>query len=111
MTTLLDQTSVLKWRASASSAWLSYRMSDALQLSRAPEIDGNRYEHHHERPDAGTDLDGVEEQPLHCFVDDPDTSQQQQAGFDESGKVFDLAVTELVVGIGGKIGDANRKET
>ena len=65
---------------------------------------------HGEGSDAGLDFDVVEEEPLDGFVDDPDTGEQKQAGLDEGGKVFHLAVTVLVIGVGRLVGDAHRHQ-
>jgi hypothetical protein len=52
----------------------------------------------------------VKEQALDGFVDDDYAGQKQQAGFDEGGEIFHLAVTVLMVGVGGLVGDAHREE-
>ncbi len=44
------------------------------------------------------------------FVDDPGAGQQQQPGFDERRKVFNFTVAVLMVGIGGLVGNADRKK-
>ena len=110
-TTPLDQISVEKWSASASSAWLSYFNGNPSQSPRPPKIDSHRDEHYGESRDAGFDFDVTEEHSPGCFVNDPDTSQQQEAGFDEGGKILYLAMTVLVIGIGGFVGDADRKKS
>ena len=104
----LDQMSVEKCRASASSAWLSYLaaiLPSARERQKSTAIEMNM---HGKSGDAGLDLDVVEEQALGGFVDDPDTGQQEQASLDESGEVFDLAMSVLMVGVGRLVGDANR---
>ena len=43
------------------------------------------------------------------FVDDPGAGKQQQASLNKGGEIFNLAVAVLVIGIGGFVGDSNRK--
>src|ERR1700688_2152169 len=84
---------------------------NSSQCPRPPKIDSHRYEHHRESGDARFDLHMTEKHSSGRFVNDPDTSQKQEAGFDEGGKILYLAMTVLVVGIGWFIGNANRKES
>ena len=107
MTTPLDQTSVEKCRASAStpgSRFLPCRRGRAIaRLNAHPQ------KHHEEGSHAGLDLDSLKKEPLDGLVNDPDASEQQQAGFDECRKTLDLAVAVLVIGVGWLVGDADRK--
>jgi hypothetical protein len=50
------------------------------------------------------------EQAQRGFIDDPGTGEQQQAGLNKRGKVFDLAVAVLVVGVSGFVGNSDRPE-
>ena len=84
-------------------------VGDALQSPRTPEVHDHRDAHNDESPDGGLDLDGMKEEALAGFVDDPDAGQQQQAGFEEGGEALDFAVAVLMIGVGGLVGDANRK--
>ena len=84
-------------------------VGDAPQPARTPEVDDDRNAHHHKRPERRLDFDGMEEQTLARFVDDPDAGQQQQAGFDEGREALDLAVTVLVLGVGRLVGDTHRE--
>ena len=52
----------------------------------------------------------VEEEAFGGFVDDPDAGEQEQAGLDESGEVFHLAMSVLVIGVGRFVGDADRHQ-
>ncbi len=85
-------------------------VGDPLQGPRPPPVHRHRGKHHQECRQAGLNLHVTEEQAPHGLVDDPHASQQQQAGFDEGGKVLDFAVTILVVGIGGLVGNPHRKQ-
>ena len=80
------------------------------QGARAPEIHRHGDEHHDEGGDAGLDFDMVEEEPFGGLVDDPDAGEQEQAGLDESGEIFHLAVPVLVIGIGRLVGDPDRHQ-
>src|SRR5258708_40361503 len=48
----------------------------------------------------------MKKQSLDRFVDDDYASQQQKAGFNESREALNLAVTILMIGVGGLVGDA-----
>ena len=80
---------------------------DAAERAGTPPVDGHGNEHHGEGPDRGLDFDVAEEQAHDRFVDHPGAGQQKQAGFNEGGEVFDLAVAVLVVGVGGLVGDSD----
>src|SRR5437868_14183073 len=54
------------------------------QSTRAPEVHRHGKEHHGEGGDARFNFHMEEEQTLHGFIHNPNASQQQQAGFDES---------------------------
>ncbi len=83
---------------------------DPAQGARSPEIHPHGDKHHDESGDAGLDVDVMEEEPLDGFVDDPDTGEQEQAGFEEGRKIFHFAVSVLVIGVGGLVGDSNRHQ-
>ena len=102
--------SVEKCRASASRAWLSYLRAMRPRARERHQSTRHRKQHHGEGGDRGLDIDAAKEEAEHGLVDDPGAGQQQQAGFDEGGKVFDFAVAVLVVGVGGLVGDADRKK-
>ena len=51
----------------------------------------------------------MKEETLDGLINDPDTSEEEEAGFDEGGKVFDFAVTVLVIGIGRLVGNTDRE--
>src|SRR3984957_21026489 len=80
------------------------------QSPRPPKIYSHRDEHYGESGDARLDFDVMEEHPPGRFVNDPDTSQKQEPGFDEGGKILYLAMTVLMIGIGGVVGGADRQE-
>ena len=111
MTTMpLDQMSVEKCSASASSAWLSYLaaiLPKARERQKSTAMEMNITS---ERGDAGLDVDVVKEKPLDGFVDDPDAGEQQQAGLEEGGEIFHFAVAVLVIGVGGLVGNPNRHQ-
>ena len=75
---------------------------------QASTADGER--HDEERGHARLNFHAVKKQPRDRFIDDPDAGQQQQAGFDEGGKILKLAVTVLVIGIGGFVGNPHGKK-
>ena len=52
----------------------------------------------------------LEEEALYRFPDDPDARQQQQAGLDEGGKIFDFAVSILMIRVGWLIGNPDGKK-
>ena len=52
----------------------------------------------------------MKEQPFDGFVDNPDTREQQQAGFEEGGKIFDFPVTVLMVGVSWLVGNSDRHQ-
>ena len=63
--------------------------------------------HDEHGPDAWLDLHVMKEKTVHGLVDDPDAGEEEQAGFDEGGDVFDLAVAVLILGVGGQVADAH----
>src|SRR6185437_7551248 len=83
---------------------------DLAQGAGAPEIYRHGDEHHGKSGDAGLDVDMMKEQAFGSFVDDPDAGEQQKAGLDESGEVFHLAVSVLVIGVGRLVRDADRHQ-
>src|SRR4051812_28802205 len=84
--------------------------SDTPQRPRPPEIYSHRDEHNYESRNAGLNLHVMEKQSLGGFVDDPDTRQQQQAGFDESGKILYFPMAILVIRIRGFVGNPYGKK-
>ena len=80
---------------------------NASEDARAPPVEPHGKQHHGKGRDRRFDIDAAKEQTQRRFVDDPGTGQQKQAGFDECGKILDLAVTVLVVGVGGLVGDSD----
>src|SRR5215467_3381803 len=76
-----------------------------------PEIHYHRREQHQKCRQTGFDLDMVEEQSLNSFINDDHASDQQKPGFDKSGKVLDLFVAVLVVGIRRLIREAYRNKS
>ena len=51
----------------------------------------------------------MKEQALGGLVDDPDTSEEEESGFDEGGEIFYFTVTVLVIGIGRLVGNTDRE--
>ena len=80
---------------------------DAVERAGAEVVDHDADRHHAERPQAGLDVDVFEEQAARGFPDNPGAGQEQQAGFNESGEVFDFAVAVLMIGVSGPVGDAH----
>ena len=52
----------------------------------------------------------VEDDAAERFADDPDAGGEHDAGFDECGEGFDLAVAVVVVLVGGTVGDLDGEE-
>ena len=86
---------------------------DPAESARTPVVHAHGEEHHQEGGNAGLDVHflGMKEQPPDGFIDDGDTGQQQQAGFDKGRKIFYFAVPVLVIGIGRLVGYTDRKES
>src|SRR5260370_16619306 len=74
-------------------------LSNPSQSARAPEIYRHGKEHHQKRGPIGLDVNVVEEQSFDGFVNDDDTSDQQQAGLDERRKVLNFSLPILMVGV------------
>ncbi len=84
---------------------------DASEGAGAPGVDCDGQQHNQKRGDTRFNFHAVEEQPLDRFINDPDASQQQQTGFDEGGKILELAVPVLVIGVGRLVGNPHRKKS
>src|SRR5579862_1604253 len=80
---------------------------NAAEHPGAPPVESHREHHHCEGSDGRLDVDPPKKEAQRRFVNDPSAGQQQEPGFDECRKVFDLAVAVLMVGICGLIGDSN----
>ena len=52
----------------------------------------------------------MEEQAADGLGDDPDAGGEHEAGFDEGGEAFDLAVAVVVVFVGGAVGHLDGEE-
>ena len=52
----------------------------------------------------------AEDEAVDGLVDDPDGGGEHEAGFDEGGEGFDLAVAVVVVFVGGAAGDLDGEE-
>src|SRR5260370_7686040 len=74
-------------------------LSNPSQSARAPEIYRHGKEHRQKRGPIGLDVDVLEEQSFDGFVNDDETSDQQQAGLDERRKVLNFSVPILTVGV------------
>ena len=85
-------------------------VGDAAEHARSPPIDTHGKKHHGKGSNRGLDLDAAKEQTQRSFVDNPGAGQQEQRRLDERGKILDFAVTVLMVGVGGLIGDPDRKK-
>ena len=83
---------------------------NAPQDAGTPPIDAHGEQHHRKSGDRWLDFDAAEEETNHGLVNDPDAGEQQQSGFHESGEILDFAVTVLVLGVGGLIGNADGEE-
>src|SRR5581483_2343060 len=83
---------------------------NSSQSARTPEVDCHREEQCEKCRKAGLDLYMVEEKTLECLKDDYDTGDKQQASFNKSRKILDLAVPVLVVGIGRFVGHTDGKQ-
>ena len=81
---------------------------DAEKRARAEGIDGNGDEHHSEGPEGRFHVHIAEKEPPHRFPDDPRTGGDEQAGLDESGKVFNFAVPKGVLRVRGYIRNPHR---
>ncbi len=82
-------------------------VGDAPQRARAPPVHAHGKQHHGESGDGRLNVDATKKQPQTRFVDNPGAGEQQKPGLDKRGKILDLAVTILVVGIGRLVGDAD----
>jgi len=80
---------------------------DPAKRARAPEVNRHGDNHYGKGGNAGLDLNVMKKEAFSGLVDDPDTSQQEQAGFDEGGEIFYLAVSILMIGVGGLVGNTN----
>jgi len=80
---------------------------DASERAGAPGIDDDGERHDEEGGEAGFDFDAVKKEALDGFGDDPDTGEKEQSGFDEGGEIFEFAVSVLMVGVGGLVGNAD----
>ena len=83
---------------------------DSAKSAGAPPVDDHREQHDGKCRDRGFDLYAAEEESQSGFIDDPGAGQKEKCGFDERREVLDFAVTVLMLGVGGFVGDANRKE-
>ena len=72
---------------------------DSPQRARAPVVNDHGEEHNQEGGQTRLDFYMMKEQAFKGFVDDPNAGKQQQSGFDESRKIFYLAVAVLVIGV------------
>jgi hypothetical protein len=70
-------------------------------------IDGNRSQHHGQRPHRDLDLRVMESQPPHRLPHDPRAGEQQQQGFAQRREVLDLAVPVEVRTVGGPSGETH----
>ena len=86
---------------------------DAAERARASEIDCDGDEQHGERPDRGSQVVMVVEGRNHAansLGDNPDAGGEHDAGFDEGGERFDLAVAVVVVLIGRLVGNLDGEQ-
>ena len=85
-------------------------IGDTAEHTRAPPVKSHGKNHHGKCGEGGLDFNVAKEEAQCGFVDDPGAGEQEQAGFDKSGKIFDFAVAVLMVGVGGFIRYADREK-
>ena len=64
-----------------------------LERARACDVDRQGHQQHQDRGDARLDMHAAKEEPVKCFINDVERGEEQQAGLDERGEVFEFAVT------------------
>src|SRR5579864_340920 len=82
-------------------------ISNFAQRPRPPEIYRHRDKHYEKCGQGGFNLHVMEKQTLNRLVDNRDTGEEQQPGFDKCRKVFDFSMAVLVVSIGRLVGDTD----
>ncbi len=73
--------------------------------ARADQVDSQRHAQNDDRQQARPHLNLAEEKPLDSLPNDVQRREQQQAGLDERGEIFNFAVAVGVAGIRGPVGD------
>jgi hypothetical protein len=83
---------------------------DGTEGAGASEINGKSEEEDEDGEEAGLDVHGVEEEAREGFVDDVDGGEDEQAGLDKGGEIFEFAVAVRVALVGGLVSNADGKE-
>ena len=99
--------SVLKCRASARSAWLSYLSATRFSRRERHASTTIEFGHDYESPYARLNFDRMKEQALGRLVDNPDAGKEQQPSLDEGGEILDLAVPVLMGCVRGPVGNSH----
>src|SRR5258708_5218078 len=73
-------------------------------------INRERDEENQDRGNARLDMDRVEKEPVEGFVDDVDSGQDEEPGFDERREIFKFAVAVWVAFVSRLVGDADREK-
>src|ERR1700728_3276548 len=85
-------------------------IGDTAEHTRAPPVQSHGKNHHGKSGGRGLDFNVAKEEAHRGFVDDPGAGEQEQAGFDKSGKIFDFTVAVLMVGVRGFIRHSDREK-
>jgi hypothetical protein len=84
---------------------------DAAQGAGAGEVDQDGESQDQEGPDIqGQRKVVAEEDAVDGLIDDPEGGREHEAGFNEGGEAFDLAVTVVVIFVGGAVGHLDGEE-
>lgn len=84
---------------------------DFVEGPSAGQVNGQRDEQHKDGGEAGLDVDGMKEEPVEGLVNDVEGGEDEEAGFDEGGEVFEFAVAVRVAGVSGLVGYTDREKS
>src|SRR5260221_7212483 len=82
-------------------------LGDDIQGVGAGHVDREGDEKDDDGSDGGLNVDGVEKEAMEGLVDDIDGGENEQAGFNEGGKIFEFAMAVGVALVRGLVGDAD----
>jgi len=81
-----------------------------VESAGAGKVDGESDEEHDDSGEAGLDVNGMKEEAVESLVNNVEGGENEKAGFQERGEIFEFAVAVGMTRVSRPIGNADREK-